>query len=423
MKPRSKALLLVLATLLSGCGGGGGANGGAAAASVAPVTTATLNVNNAIPSANAGPDQSVIVGATVTVDGGASSDANGDPLGYRWTLISKPAGSSASILLATAKTPTFIADVVGSYVAALVVNDGRADSAADQVSISAAASPAVVPPVASAGANQSVLVGAAVAVDASASKSASGKSLTYRWAFTSRPAGSTALLSVTSSKATFIADMAGIYAATVIVNDGTLDSGAATTFITATAPPTQLNTLPVANAGVDQSGYPGALITLDGSLSKDANGDMLSYAWSVVSRPATSTAPLSMATTVKATFVPDVAGVYDVKLSVNDGKSTTAVSDSVSIVIFSPSITVVADTGIYRCSTISKTLALQLYAQGHTYLDRDHDGKPCEANDIVNELVGTTTTTTTSSGGQCYVNGYYRSNGTYVHGYYRSCPR
>lgn len=112
-----------------------------------------------------------------------------------------------------------------------------------------------------------------------------------------------------------------------------------------------------------------------------------------------------------------------------------------SVVQPSSGTTLFADTGMYRCSDITSAQAYALYLQGHTYLDRDHDGKPCEANDITIEntmysvpiastgtissasLPSTSTSgsTSTGSGGQCYVNGYRRSNGTYVQGYYRSC--
>ena len=43
---------------------------------------------NLAPVANAGPDQTVATGATVTLDGSASSDADGDALVFSWSFVS-----------------------------------------------------------------------------------------------------------------------------------------------------------------------------------------------------------------------------------------------------------------------------------------------------------------------------------------------
>jgi hypothetical protein len=53
-------------------------------------------LENLPPLADAGPDQTVLVGQTATLDGSHSTDADGDPLTYRWTILSRPPGSSAS---------------------------------------------------------------------------------------------------------------------------------------------------------------------------------------------------------------------------------------------------------------------------------------------------------------------------------------
>ena len=92
---------------------------------------------NQPPLANAGPDQTVAQGAAVTLDGSASSDPDGDTLTYVWTLMSKPAGSTAALTGAGTVAPQFTADLAGVYVIRLVVNDGSASSAPDQVSVTA----------------------------------------------------------------------------------------------------------------------------------------------------------------------------------------------------------------------------------------------------------------------------------------------
>lgn len=83
----------------------------------------TGTVNNA-PFADAGINQTVNVGDTVTLNGTASTDEDGDALTYQWTLVAKPDGSQAALNPSNAASPSFVADEPGHYVAGLVVNDG-----------------------------------------------------------------------------------------------------------------------------------------------------------------------------------------------------------------------------------------------------------------------------------------------------------
>src|SRR5439155_436935 len=88
------------------------------------------------PVANAGPDVTAPVGTTGPLDGQGSTDVDGDPLTYRWSFTSRPAGSSAVLSGAGTATPTFTIDRAGDYVVQLHVNDGLLDSAPDTVTIS-----------------------------------------------------------------------------------------------------------------------------------------------------------------------------------------------------------------------------------------------------------------------------------------------
>jgi Peptidase M30/PKD domain len=88
---------------------------------------------------------------------------------------------------------------------------------------SGSGTPVNTPPIASAGNAQSVVVGDAVTLDASASSDADGDAMTYAWVLTVKPATSAAVISVNvanSAKANFTADKAGSYTATVTVTDG-----------------------------------------------------------------------------------------------------------------------------------------------------------------------------------------------------------
>ena len=75
---------------------------------------------------------------TVTLDGSASSDVDGDLLEFNWSFTSIPSGSNATLSDETAVMPTFDADLPGIYVARLIVNDGTVDSAPDTAYATAA---------------------------------------------------------------------------------------------------------------------------------------------------------------------------------------------------------------------------------------------------------------------------------------------
>ena len=287
--------------------------------------TSNMSVNaNTRPIANAGPNQAVLVPATVTLDGSASADPDGNAITYLWSL-SRPAGSSASLSNATAQKPTFVADVGGPYTATLTVSDGSLTSTVSPVLISANTRP-----VANAGPSQSVTTAAVVQLNGSGSQDADGNSLSYAWSL-GRPVGSIAVLSSATSVApAFTADVAGLYTATLTVNDGLVNSVPANVAITASVG----NAAPIARATAPATAVVGATITFDGSTSSDADGNPLTYAWTL-SRPAGSSAALSNATAQRPTLVADVAGSYTATLVVNDG-TVNSPTASASVTVSPP---------------------------------------------------------------------------------------
>ena len=100
-----------------------------------PVAVSAAPANQA-PVAKAGPDQSADEGASVSLDGSASSDPDGNPLTFSWRQVSGP---SAALSDAATATPQFTAPAVGPSGAELVfeltVTDPDGLSSADTVSI------------------------------------------------------------------------------------------------------------------------------------------------------------------------------------------------------------------------------------------------------------------------------------------------
>ena len=313
--------------------------------------------DNAAPEANAGPDQSVNAGDTVQLSGAGSSDADDDPLTYAWRVVSRPAGSSAALSDSAAASPTFVADLPGTYTLELIVHDGVESSVPDLVEIETNG-----PPVANAGPDQSVPVGALVQLDGSASSDPEGSDLTYRWILNTRPAGSAAVLSATDVVApTFVADAPGSYVAQLVVNDGLVNSASDIVRIQTE------NRAPIADAGPDQADVPlNAAVALDGSRSSDPDGTVLSYAWTFVLRPSGSSAVILNPSEARASFTPDRSGRYRLNLTVSDG--FTASSDLVDITTVN--VPPVANAGSDQ--TVNEGTLITLSGEGST----DPDGNP-----------------------------------------------
>ncbi len=139
--------------------------------------TVIISTENSPPAADAGADQAVYVSDTVHLDGSSSSDADGDELTFKWSFTSKPSGSSAALSSVTKVNPTFVVDVVGSYIVQLIVNDGTVNSQPDTVIISTENSP----PAADAGDDQTVEEGDMVALNGLNSTDPNDNIISYSW--------------------------------------------------------------------------------------------------------------------------------------------------------------------------------------------------------------------------------------------------
>jgi hypothetical protein len=198
-------------------------NDGVSDSAVSSVTI-TAVAGNIAPVADAGPDQNVVTGATVTLDGSGSHDPNGDPLTYAWTTLSKPAGSIATLQNANGVMPDFTPDVAGNYIFGLIVTDNNAaQSGEDTVTIIAKAG-GNVPPVADAGPDQNVVTGSTVTLDGSGSHDPNPLDfLAYSWSMISKPSGSFAtLFAPLDPQPTFTADISGSYVFALVVTDNGL---------------------------------------------------------------------------------------------------------------------------------------------------------------------------------------------------------
>jgi hypothetical protein len=346
--------------------------------STASTVSVFSSVNNSAPVASAGPNQSVTVGSVVTLDGTASTDANRDPLTFKWSLSNVPTGSTASLSSSIAPAPQFKADIAGTYTAILTVNDGKADSLSSAVVITA--SNTNLAPEANAGLAQSVKLNDLVTLDGTGSKDANNDFLTYKWVLITKPTGSNAtLISDTSSKPTFRADAPGTFVASLIVNDGKLFSNAAATTVNvATA-----NAEPIANAGVNQNATLDSWVMLDGTNSTDANRDPLTFRWALMSSPPgylLEVDPLAPLNSPKPKFKTKLGGTYVFNLIVNDGRldSTNIATATITASNLNrPPEAVVADKSVVLTTQLNPLLttsATSVTLDGTA--SRDPDGDP-----------------------------------------------
>ena len=116
-------------------------NGDGAYEAIANADWRTLNDANSgantPPVASAGADRSVVVGLGANFTGASSTDVDGDFITFKWTMLSRPGGSLASLDNSETMTPVFVPDTEGDYELALQVTDARGASQTAAVRIKA----------------------------------------------------------------------------------------------------------------------------------------------------------------------------------------------------------------------------------------------------------------------------------------------
>jgi hypothetical protein len=216
--------------LLTACGGGGGSSSSSSSGGAA----------NVVPVANAGANQTVNSGVTVTLNGTASSDSDGSIASYTWN---QTAGTPAVILASGATAqPTFPAPTVVATTTltfSLVVTDNRGGvSPASTVTVTI--NPTVnVAPTANAGSNQTVASGVTVTLNGSASSDPDGSIASYAWTQTAGTPAVT-LASATTAQPTFVAPtvaMATTFTFSLVVSDNGGAASSASTVNVVVNPP------------------------------------------------------------------------------------------------------------------------------------------------------------------------------------------
>ena len=176
------------------------------------VKSATATVT--APIANAGEDQTVVVGTAVTING-TGTDADSDPLTFGWAQTSGPAVA----LNGGGSSRTFTPTVIGTYSFVVTATDSTGLSGTDEVVITVTdvPTPNNQAPTANAGADRTVSVGSNVTLNGNGTDP-DGTILGYRWQQTAGLAVN--LSSETNSQVTFKApDQPTVLTFSLIVTD------------------------------------------------------------------------------------------------------------------------------------------------------------------------------------------------------------
>jgi hypothetical protein len=279
----------------------------------------TISTNDVPPVANPGPNQTVSAGATVQLDGTGSTASVNHPLAYKWSILSRPNGGTATLSSTTAAKPTFVPNAAGLYVVQLIVNDGFVDS--QPATMTVTANSTNQPPVVNAGPNQTVsLPTNFVTLNGSATDDGlPNGTLLIQWSQVSGP-GSATFSSANQPVTQATLPVVGTYVLQLSANDTQYTSTSTATVIL-----TQANQPPVVTVGADKTiTYPANSAALTGTATDDGLpvGSTLQISWSKVVGPGNVSFANPFQPNTQATF--SLPGNYVLRLSASDGQYTSS---------------------------------------------------------------------------------------------------
>jgi PKD repeat protein len=284
----------------------------------APYVLSLTVLDITAPTADAGLDRTVDMGAVVHFNGTGSSD-NVGIVNYTWNF------TDAADVTLYGIGPTYQFDNAGEFVVTLTVADGGGSTATDTMTVTVIDTEA---PVANAGADQTVDMGATVTLNASLSSDNVGIA-DYVWTFTYDGTEET----LTGMVQSYAFELPGVYTVTLNVTDAA--GNYATDTVVITVHDTEL---PTADAGTDIDAIAGEEVTFDGTGSSD-NVGIAEYSWAFID----STSQVLHTATPSYTF--DTAGEYIVTLTVTDDDGNID-TDTVTVRVTAANAAPVADAGI-----------------------------------------------------------------------------
>ena len=311
------------------------------------------------PTASPNPDH---VGTVVTLD--ANPSETGCPacvslFTYHWSIVSAPAGSTASLSSDSAQTLTVTSDVSGSYQFSVVATDP-----AGQVSTPGSVTVTAATPVSGVTiSNTAPSLGNPVQLSANpecgSSSCGTSETISYHWSLDSKPSGSTATLSSSNvATPTFTPDILGDYSVSLAITDVLGNTATASKSIIVVLPPIP-PTITGANAVTVGKSYSASITPRAG----------MTYSWTITGGTVTG---LTDPTTPSITFVPNTISNLLLSCTETNGVGDTATgSKTISVVPQPITPTIIAPTAVTAGKPYTASVTPR---SGMTYLWTISDG-------------------------------------------------
>ncbi len=155
-----------------------------------------------------------------------------------------------------------------------------------------------------------------------------GDPLTYQWAIKTETGDDYPLENSATDSFTFTPTDFGIYTITLIVKDNSLTSKAIVSTVTVEP---NAQSYPIASVSNDMQTKVGDVSWVSAENSRAAVGQRLTYHWAISSKPEPSDSTVGDADKVKAYLIPDVAGSYEVTLTVKNAANQLTASKKLTI--------------------------------------------------------------------------------------------
>jgi PKD repeat protein len=276
--------------------------------------------------ANAGPDQTVDEGRSVSLNGANSTDPDDGIAAYHWT---QTGGSPVTLTDANGQQATFTALDVGAAGASLTFELTVVDPSGLENTDSCVVNVAWLnePPEADAGTDRTVGEGGVVVLDGTSSLDIDDGIAAYSWVQISGPA--VILSDPASSQPTLTAPNVGPEGASLTFNLTVTDMGGLQDTSSCIVNISWQNEPPTAVVAEEYLEVnPGATVTLDGSGSIDADDGIVSYHWTQMDGdPVTLSDPTSEVTTFTSPETDQNGSNLTFKLTVADSGGLQSSAD------------------------------------------------------------------------------------------------